>query len=311
MDNKNYHSEFSISTLFYRVIKYNNLGWIKKSQVHQQGIIMIEFPRLFMDAISDFNDLQNQGIYFLIKKDPFPTDIYVGKAQNLYQRLSQHNHEDAKDFNYVIAFSMPGCASAGVADYLEYSYIKKLKSQSYYKTINISPRNEPVTNEYNQSEIQQNMKAIDRLLNLVDINFDFHIENLKNVKKIYGTQSSDIYRFKNASLVYQDNKFIMLKGSKICVEALPRIFLDGPNREKNEQDFLKFSNSFRKHINEHLNALELTDDKQYYTLKEDIPFDSCSTAGMMASGRSTNGWIAWVNDSGFTLDDVYRKPQLK
>ena len=58
-----------------------------------------------------------------------------------------------------------------------------------------------------------------------------------------------------------------------------------------------------KYINEGI----LKESEESYVFIEDYLFSSCSTAAAVILGRNTNGWTKWVNNSGKTLDEVYRK----
>ena len=51
--------------------------------------------------------------------------------------------------------------------------------------------------------------------------------------------------------------------------------------------------------------LVAVNDKSY-KLTENHLFKTPSGASALVSGRSTNGWIEWKNESGETLDSVYR-----
>lgn len=43
-----------------------------------------------------------------------------------------------------------------------------------------------------------------------------------------------------------------------------------------------------------------------YRLTEDQLFKTPSGAAQAVTGRPTNGWVEWKNDSGQTLSDIYR-----
>jgi hypothetical protein len=48
-------------------------------------------------------------------------------------------------------------------------------------------------------------------------------------------------------------------------------------------------------------------DGNIYVFTEDFIFSSPSTAGGVISGRPTNGWTAWKNTNGKTLDEIKRE----
>jgi len=48
-------------------------------------------------------------------------------------------------------------------------------------------------------------------------------------------------------------------------------------------------------------------DKNIYIFQEDYSFKSPSSAAAVILGLNVNGWNAWKNEKGETLDEVFRK----
>tara|TARA_B100001094_G_scaffold231202_1_gene225942 strand:- start:1270 stop:1593 length:324 start_codon:yes stop_codon:yes gene_type:complete len=84
--------------------------------------------------------------------------------------------------------------------------------------------------------------------------------------------------------------FVVFKGSQVTKENVP-----------------SFSSSMIKQKQNLIEDNILLPEGDFYIFTEDYLFSSCSTAGAIILGRNTNGWNQWVNNSGKTLDDVYRK----
>lgn len=320
--------EYAVSTIVYRVEKYRNLGIVKKSQITKQGITLIEFPRFFIDELNSFSDLNHPGIYFLINKYADSKNIYVGKSMNLYDRLSRHNYENIKEYNYCYAFSMNGIGNIAVVDYLEYYYIKKINSQNYYHVINSNYRNKPIYTEYDELEFDYYTEAIDKLLTYVGIDLDITSENycsfvenqtINNTNNLTSSvalpkqkeskNQFDVFKFRDAKLIYKDGSWIMLKGSKIRSRPLDRAFRSELTKKSCEKYYANFIKKTNKFIKQHSESLRLTDNEQYYELTNDISVTSCSLAGDLVCGHISNGWTCWINDNGQTLDQVYRNKE--
>jgi len=96
---------------------------------------------------------------------------------------------------------------------------------------------------------------------------------------------AEIYYFSrngsNASLRIQgDNRFVLLRGSKIASVVQPFSTAQGPR------------NRYR-----HLISLS-------FEILQDIVFTTPSGAAAFVSGAADNGWIAWKTSTGKTIDDI-------
>jgi len=89
---------------------------------------------------------------------------------------------------------------------------------------------------------------------------------------------------------YDDDGFVILAGSLIRQSQV----LSAPPFITKLKDSLLSSGK-----------LIAINDKSY-KLTENHLFKTPSGASALVSGRSTNGWIEWKNESGETLDNVYR-----
>jgi predicted type IV restriction endonuclease len=54
-------------------------------------------------------------------------------------------------------------------------------------------------------------------------------------------------------------------------------------------------------------TLKMTEDGVSYVLTKDVLFKSPSAAAATLSGRAINGWTAWKDKDGNTLDENLRK----
>ncbi len=109
--------------------------------------------------------------------------------------------------------------------------------------------------------------------------------NKDNEENLYYCKRNDI----DAKAVFEDNKIIVLKDSKISATEESYYNLKNYKRE----DLIKS------------NKVKNLDDNFMITL-QDIIFTSPSSASSFCLGKSSNGWTNWKNSKSKTLDEVIR-----
>ncbi len=74
---------------------------IKKCKINESIGRAIFIPRNEFDKAKKFEELRQQGVYFLIKKeDEEKFRFYIGEAESLIQRVLQHDNPN-EEWNYV------------------------------------------------------------------------------------------------------------------------------------------------------------------------------------------------------------------
>lgn len=274
---------------------------LKRSESSHNKIIMNQFGANLIKTLSDYDNLQKSGIYFLINEKENNAEIYIGQANCLYERFKQHNNDSEKEFNKVICFYHLENFSKTYYDYLEYYYIDKINSQNYYICMNGNTRKTPNISEIETIEINIYIDSINEYLDFAEINFNNNAFD-NNSNKSNNNIDNNIFYFENASLIYTNVNFYLLKGSKI----------KNDNKEwKNKDDkWIKWSKNrkekFKSFIENNINHLQKNDN--YYTLTNDLKVSSPSWASCLVRGvTSSNGWLDWKNKDKKTLDEIYRK----
>ena len=73
----------------------------------QIGMEAYKIPRIDVKRCSDRKDLASCGVYFLFGRSDSDEKgiVYIGEAENVYERLKQHDAPNGKDFwNECIVF---------------------------------------------------------------------------------------------------------------------------------------------------------------------------------------------------------------
>ncbi len=96
----------------------------------------------------------------------------------------------------------------------------------------------------------------------------------------------------NASMQVRDGKFVILKGSTINNSSVNHL------RDELAVERAEF-------ISKHVSF-----ENGLYVIKEDAIIEYASLAAVMVRGTSSNGWFAWKDKNGITLDQVFRRNKI-
>lgn len=86
------------------------------------------------------------------------------------------------------------------------------------------------------------------------------------------------------------SKFLLLEGSEL-VKEITNIKSD----------------TFRKFRFDKIQSIKYTESPNAYKILENIILETPSTASKFVNSRNFNGWLAWKNIEGKTLDEIYRR----
>lgn len=107
--------------LTFHVVSDSLEGVVKVTRARWTEIVY-RFPRTALKEAGNVEELQGSGIYFLMGVKEGRQTLYIGQAQNIYRRLSQHSVNDSKVFwTHTLAVTSTGEAifNAAHLNYLE------------------------------------------------------------------------------------------------------------------------------------------------------------------------------------------------
>lgn len=254
-------------------------GWTGKALI---------IPRSKLKDLKNEPDVNSPAIYFLFgdSDESKKYKVYIGETETYFNRLSNHN--DNKDFwNTAVVFT--GGISRTHVKYLENKSIKLAKEINRYEITNII---EPFKNKLSDFEINEAEDFFDKIklvLSLFGFNLFDNTLNTSAKNNIY-TWKTDCAEAKGTIL--DTGEFMVFKNSTARFEETPK--------------FKGTSGSgLRKRLE--VEGILKQKDKDVYVFTKDYIFNSPSAAADTVAARSTNGWIAWKNKDGKTLDDIERK----
>lgn len=260
---------------------------IKEACFTRYNIQVLQIPRAILSQ--NKNQLDFAGIYVLV--DSLRSDkpkIYIGKG-NVKSRVGNHDRNSEVDFwNIIFAINLKDGNGFNDADtrYLERHFIRKAKELNLADvSANANIPSEPRLSASLLSDLKHYAELIEVLLSTLGLKCFQPVESEVSPEEIFYCKGK--YGDKGEG-IYTEDGFLLRKGAICRKEMWP-----GTPRIPRRDDLI--GNGTLKEENGH------------YVLQEDTIFSSVSTAAAIVLGRSTNGWTAWKNDAGKTLDELKRQ----
>ncbi len=249
-------------------------------------VLAFVVPRLKLAEAKNYEELSRPALYFLINTDG--DQAYVGEAENFYNRIK--NHDQNKDWwDVAVAFvsATKELDKAGVK-YLESLAVERAQNGS----IRVENKTAPVRNHISRFDVGrlENMLE-DAQLILTSLNYDV-LASPQSAKE----DTEDVWYINHKGVSargeYRGSQFVIFAGSTMHVAATDAWKRDFPNQSV---------------IRETVLADKADVSGDVATIKENLAFKSVSMAAGIIIGGHTNGWLAWKNSAGKTMDEVIRK----
>lgn len=252
-------------------------GWDGKSFI---------VPRTEIKALKEREEAHGSGIYFLFGEDKETGGslVYIGQSGDCLERLTRHDTE--KDFwNEAIFFLNPPDRN-----YLESITTRFAREANRYIIKNGNQPQEEYQDEFDKI---RNEKYLD------------------GIKKILSTFGYKV--FEKISDSYIDNSFYYLKSSdgadaraRILEDGQMLVLKDSKARVRETEAFTGWAFAARRQFIES-GILIYVDSSESFVFTEDVVFNTPSAAAATIKGAPINGWTAWKDEQGNTLDDNLRK----
>lgn len=230
---------------------------------------------------------------------------FLGKNRFVYAVVSKyvHQHPEATFADVEKVFPPDLQGSFGVVKTMDYIKQKNYNGHRYFNDsehVLCSSDNIlfAVSNQWGKGNIGKFLEVAKKLGYQVATSLDSQSDKDTAGKQNNGIKEQNpegkIFHLKvrgsDANAVFNENDFSMriLKGSIIPRSTAPS-YRDGAKRNA-------IIASISKSVND-----------DFWELQSDYVLNSPSTAASYCSGRSCNGWLHWVNDEGWSLDELYRE----
>ena len=245
-----------------------------------------KIPRIKIKDCSDRADLISTAVYLLFGKDDEGKDqVYIGEAESILKRLSQHLTQ--KDFwNEAIVFlSKDDNLNKAHIKYLENRLFDLARITNRYKIENSITPTQSSISESDKAEMEEFIENIKMMVNTLGHKV---FEEKREFKAKRKQESFFIKAVRGADGQGEPTSegFLVLKGSKAAGTITP-----------------SFSASLSQLREKLIDEGILKNKDEYLEFVEDNIFSSPSTAAAIVMGRAANGLIEWKKKDGTTLKD--------
>jgi len=264
----------------------------------------IASPRTKIKSLREWDESKKPGVYFLFGVDELTGQdaLYVGEAENVYERLQQHLAN--KDFwNEVIFFTNKDeNLTKSHVKYLESRFIKLAKQASRYIVLNGNESQLPVLPRGERAAMEEFIDRAKILLGVLGYRaLEFLTKNTKNTFPIDNqnqneqeleTQIELLLNSKNVSAkaYLTDEGVVVLAGSKVSKEIKDSL---SPGYKKLRESLFK-------------NGIIVETPNGFIFAKDQL-FKSPSQAAAIIVGYSVNGRLYWKTKQGKTLKEIEEK----
>lgn len=256
-------------------------GWVGKCFV---------IPRNNLKGALKRSELSLPAIYFLIGNDDGNTidTVYVGESESFAERILDHQRK--KDFwNMAVCFiSANDFLHKGNVKYLESVLLSDLKAADRVVVEAGKISNKAHLSESEEADILSFAENLKLVMASIGYTFLKKVTDEKEKEEEYYCSGKGV----EARGMPSTEGFVVLKGSGISGKEAEAISGSGVSVER----YQLF----------HSDRLRMRDNGDYELL-DNLVFSSPSYAAGVVLGNSVNGWIAWRNKGGKTLDEIKRK----
>ena len=261
----------------------NKADGIRICRVEGESLVTVIIPRGQLAEAAQLPQLPRRGVYYLLDEDHgVLSRVYAGQTIQGITRLE--SHKSKKDFwNKAVMFlDEDWNIDRDVLDALEAKAISFIQKHGSYETDNKQIPS-PHLSPYKEQRVEGLHSSI--LFRMEVLGYDLRRTDVAVVSQhaVFHTKKNAVaargkYDTKNGS-------FIVLAGSEIDLSK-PVLKSQG-------------AQELRKSL--------FADASGKVILGEDVTFPSPSAAAVFVLGGSQNGWVEWFDDTGKTLDAVYRQ----
>lgn len=268
-----------------------------------------KIPVSLVAASNSLDSIHTAGVYFLFGYVEGQKSVYVGEAEDVYRRLTQHIPEkDGYIWDNAVVFiaSEIGVLDKARVKYLENRFYNIIKDANSYRLLN---RNEPTKSTITKPSedamevVIDNIKLIIPVLGYTPFEnqisksefisenekiFNFYIKNTELQAECRFNLEKYLFNLANPRSKFMP--FTLLKGSRISNEINSSL----TKKLKQQRQEYADSNIIKDGI-----------------LQKDLDFKSASYIAGFVLGRSSNGRIELRTNDGQTFKDWLAKRQNK
>ncbi|MCM1568601.1 MAG: GIY-YIG nuclease family protein [Roseburia sp.] len=246
----------------------------------------IKIPRIEVaDCTRD--DLKTPGIYFLFCKSEDEQDsVYIGEAENCYERLLQHLRDYQSDkekyyWNTAVIFTGRDLTKAHIR-YLENKCVEIARETGRYNVL--------TKNTYKNTVMKESQIAA----------MDEFVDNVQILINALGYKVLEPITHHRAADSGEEKYYISIASVAASGIETPEGFVVFKGATINEKTALKSLGAGMLKLR---NELLQSDKVRDFVLKEDVLFSSSSAAADFLLGYSVSGPATWKDKNGKSLKE--------
>lgn len=250
--------------------------------------VSYKIPRNRLNEAKELKNIDNTGVYILFGVDEETGEdrAYIGEAEDIYIRLTQHNK--TKDFwnDCLVFVSQNNSLNKAHIKFIENKLYNKAKKVERFILENDT---KPTKSSLDGADEIRAVKFYEKIILLTAV-YGYHI--FDKILTVQEVSEEEIYYINSIGLkatgTQTEEGFIVFKGSQ------------------SSEEFKKASTqSLRNKWNELRNQKIVNNG----IFSKDIIFSSPSTAAAMVLGRNANGLREWKNKDGKSLKEIMNNEQ--
>ena len=263
------------------------------AHVTSRIVKVILFPRSKLSTIGgDRPEVNQVGVYFLFGDHPETgrETVYVGKAERIHQRLSQHDYGKNWWDYAAVCIAKDNTFTYAHAGYLEHLGIAALRNAARYDVDNSRDERMPHVSEGMTADLEDTFDTLKLLLGTLGY------PAFEAPKTKQETSPSEVLTMSGRGVSAEgdltEEGFVVFEGSQAALETVSSI---GKWAAKMREELIADGG--------------LVPQGNHLVFTRDVIFTSPSGASSVVLGRNNNGWITWKDARQRTIDEIHRQPQ--
>lgn len=245
-------------------------------------------PRAKLSELKGKDEAQHPALYFLFGEgeDTARPKVYIGESEMFYQRVA--SHDAGKDF-WSEAVIFTGTINRAHVKYLESQSVRLAKEVNRVDILNAVEPGENRLTEFEKAGVHDYFEKVKIILGLFGMPLFQNLPKKDEGTKVYYFTTEHAHA---VGTLLESGEFLVFEGSLARRHETPSFAGRGGSQKRTQML--------------HEGILSITGDESYVFARDHI-FRTPSAAGDAVAGRSVNGWTAWKDAGGVTLDDNVRK----
>ena len=208
------------NVLLISTICYDGLAeGLVKVEIANRTVQILKSPQTKIDEALNHLDKAYTGVYILLGDEGEKREIYIGEAEDIRMRITQH----VKDYKWwtsvVFITELGNRLNKAEIKYVESQLINKAKSISKLKTINKKNEKAPSLKEHEQLKIDAFLDDVLTILPFAQVRVfvnDTISDELSALFEFKYKPHNSEQELKATATILDNGKFMVLKGSMFC-----------------------------------------------------------------------------------------------